>query len=98
MPGFLPDYLYGNISLEGQSHTFLFGQTNGLSQFQIKNNYTPTSLNPCQNYIELINVNSSGYRLNHLTNSTNTSGTLTIERFINGTIPGTPLILSLIHI
>src|SRR6266403_492167 len=89
MPGFTPDYLFPTVICSGQTHRFAFG--NSLSQFQVSNLFQPTTNNSSQNCFELININSSGFRLRHLTSSSDTSGNLIIENFINGNIPGTIL-------
>jgi len=78
-----------NISSQTQSFTY----TTAISQYQLINNYTPTSLVNSQNCLELINVNNAGYRFKHIVNNTLTIGNLVLESFTSGALPGTPLLL-----
>jgi len=92
MPGFVPSYIYPTVTLPGQVQTFEFGSYQGLSQFQISNIFTPTTNNSSQNCFEFMNVNSSGFRFRQLSSSGNTTGNLILESFVNGAIPGSPII------
>jgi hypothetical protein len=90
MAGFTPDYLFPTVILPGQTHRFAFGGS--LSQYQIANLFQPTINNSSQNCFELLNGNSSGFRFRQVTMSSNIAGSLIIENFINGSIPGSPLL------
>jgi len=80
-----------NVNIPGQTQSLTW--TTPISQLQLINNYTPTSLVNSQNCFELINVNNAGYRFKHIVNNTLTIGNLVLESFSSGALPGTPLIL-----
>jgi hypothetical protein len=79
-----------NISIPSQTQGFTF--TTPISQYQLINDFTPTSLTPSQNALELINVNDAGYRWRQLTSNTATLGNLILENFTSGSIPGTAIL------
>ena len=45
-----------------------------------------------QNCIEFVNINSSGFRFRQVTSPISTSGSLVLESFTNGSIPGNAII------
>jgi hypothetical protein len=89
MPAFVPTYIQPTIPIGGQTQTFQYGVAQAISQTQLTNLFPPTSLNPSQNCFEFINANNDGFRLRHKTLSTDTIGTLTLESFTAGALPGT---------
>jgi hypothetical protein len=91
MPAFVPAYVQPTLIIGGQTQTLQYGITQAISQTQLTNLFPATSLSPSQNCFEFINSNNDGFRLRHKTLSTDTIGTLTLETFVAGALPGTTL-------
>jgi len=78
-----------NILIPGQVQALTFNRP--LSQYQLINNFLPTSFTNSHSLFEFINVNDSGYRFHQSTSNSAHRGDFILEQFNNGTIPGTPL-------
>lgn len=79
-----------NLIIPSQTQGFTFNTA--INQYQIINNFIPTSLVNSQNALEFINANNAGYRFRQITSDTLTIGNLIIESFTNGAFPGIPLV------
>lgn len=91
MAAFVPTYIQPTIIIGGQTQTFQYATTQAIAQTQLTNQFTATSLNPAQNCFEFLNYLNDGFRLRHKTLNTDTIGTLTLESFTAGGLPGTIL-------
>ena len=91
MPAFVPTYIQPTIIIGGQTQAFQYGSSQATSQFQLENTMTATVGSPTQNCLEFINWNTSGFRFRQKSLSTDTIGTLTLETFTSGALPGTVL-------
>lgn len=76
-----------NMPIPSQAQSFTY--VTAISQWQLINNFTATSLAPSQNCLELINFNNSGYRWRQYNNTSTSEGNLYLEYFTDGTLPGT---------
>jgi hypothetical protein len=76
-----------NITLTGQTQAYTFN-TIAISQYQLFNTVVPTSMVSTQNCLEFNNTNTAGYRFRQLTSNTATRGSLILEDFTTGSIPG----------
>jgi hypothetical protein len=65
-----------------------FNYTQPLSLLQVNNNYIPTALVSSQFNMEYRNNLLSGFRWIHLTNNTDTHGSLTLQSFVNAQSSG----------
>lgn len=69
-----------------------FNYTQEVSTFQITNSFTPTGLISSTLNFEFRNNLFSGFRWIHLTNNTDTYGSLTLQSFVNAQTTGTNII------
>lgn len=79
--GITPD-----LKVLGNTQQFIFNQN--LSSIQFDNIFVPTANIPAQNNFETRNNNLSGYRWVHKTLSNSTTGTLTLQSFVNASPSG----------
>jgi len=79
--GITPD-----LKVLGNTQQFIFNQN--LSSIQFDNIFVPTPNIPAQNNFETRNNNLSGYRWVHKTLSNSTTGTLTLQSFVNASPSG----------
>jgi len=81
-----------NPALKILGATQQFNYTQELSTFQITNSFIPTGLISSTFNFELRNNLYSGFRWVHLTNSTDTHGSLTLQSFVNAQPTGTSIL------
>ena len=81
-----------NPALNILGNTQQFNYTQPLSVFQISNSFIPSISIPSQFNQEFRNNLLSGFRWSHITSSTDTYGSLTLQSFINAQSTGTNLL------